>query len=134
MGVAKDMDTSDYGLTAMALKELGRDAVIYFSFRNSSQLLSLLERGTSRKYHPAGAPEHVCRRGAGLQSSHRTETLVGKIVEPEDTGGAAEMGGLLLVCGILEKTCKMRDSIATLRENEPCQQKAPERTMNVNPN
>ena len=71
-------------------------------------------KGTSRKYHPTGAPEHVCRRGAGLQSSHGTETLVGNFVEPEDTGGAAEMGGLLLVCGILEKTCKMRDSIATL--------------------
>jgi len=42
------------------------------------------------------------------------KTPMGKIVEPEDTGGAAEMGGLLLVCGILEKTCKMRDSIATL--------------------
>ena len=67
-------------------------------------------RGTGRKYHPTGAPEHVCRRGAGLQSSHGAETQVGKTVEPGETGGAAEMGGLLLVRGILEKTYKIRDS------------------------
>ena len=86
---------------------------VIFSFSNSPQLLSSLERGTAQKYHSTGAPEHVCRRGTGLQSPHGTETLVGKIAEPEETGGAAEMGGLLLVCGVLEKTYKMRDSLGT---------------------
>ena len=30
---------------------------------------------------------------------------MGKNVEPEDTGRAAELGGLLLDCGFLDKTC-----------------------------
>ena len=52
----------------------------------------------------------------------------------EDTGGAAELGGLLLVCGVLEKTYEMRGSLGAWWENGPHQQKAPGRMMNVNPN
>ena len=50
--------------------------------------------------------------GAPIENSipSRDRKTSGQTVGPEDTGGVAEMSGVLLVCGILEKMYKMRDS------------------------